>query len=70
MSIGLIFVELDFQEELKYDTFVVDKPISLVKLAELLNVEYEELKRLNPGYKSDFVPIYQEEQMPFAYLAV
>jgi len=51
------FVDLDYQDPLSYDTVALQSPISLSKLAANLNVEVEELKLLNPKFRTDFVPI-------------
>ena len=56
------FTNLDFAPAFSYDTVVIDKSISLVKLGKELKVPYKELKRLNPRYKSDYVPIYKDRR--------
>ena len=56
------FVNLDFAPAFSYDTVVIDKSISLVALGKQLNVPYKEMKRLNPRYKSDYVPIYKDRR--------
>lgn len=54
------FVDIDFHPEFEFESVVIEKPLSLEKLATELNVPYEELKRMNPRYKSDFVPLYDD----------
>lgn len=56
------FGNLDNHPEFEYDTVVIEKPVSLELLAQNLNVPYEELRRMNPRYKSDYVPLYSDRQ--------
>jgi membrane-bound lytic murein transglycosylase D len=51
------FTEIEYQDPLSYDTVALNSPISLTKLASNLNVDTEELKLLNPKFRTDFVPI-------------
>lgn len=51
------FTELEFQDPLSYDTVALQSPISISKLASNLDVDIEELKLLNPKFRTDFVPI-------------
>jgi membrane-bound lytic murein transglycosylase D len=51
------FTELDFQDPLSYDTVALQSAISISKLASNLNVEAEELRLLNPKFRTDFVPL-------------
>lgn len=52
------FEAVNYQDAFSYDSVQVTQPISLDKLAKKLNVDYKELKRMNPRYRSDFVPVY------------
>jgi membrane-bound lytic murein transglycosylase D len=54
------FTDIDFHAEFDYESVIIEKPISLDLLAKTLSVEYEELRRMNPRYKTDFVPIYAD----------
>lgn len=54
------FTNIPYQPALAYDTVQISQPISLVRLASSIGVPYEELKLLNPRYKTDFVPIYSQ----------
>ncbi len=54
------FTDIDFHPEFEFDSVVIDKPVSLELLAKQLNVTYEELKKMNPRYKSDYVPVYSD----------
>jgi membrane-bound lytic murein transglycosylase D len=51
------FTGLQFEDPLSYDTVNLQNAISLTKLATNLNVDVEEMKLLNPKFRSDFVPI-------------
>jgi membrane-bound lytic murein transglycosylase D len=54
------FTDIDFQPAFSFDSVVIDKPISLEDLAKELNVDFDEMKRMNPRYKSDYVPVYSD----------
>ena len=51
------FSEIKFQDPLSYDTVTLTNPISLSKLASNVNVDLDEMKLLNPKFRSDFVPM-------------
>ena len=51
------FTDIEFEDPLSYDTVALQSPISLSKLASNLSVDVEELKLLNPKFRTDFVPI-------------
>ncbi|MCZ0932761.1 MAG: LysM peptidoglycan-binding domain-containing protein [Oligoflexia bacterium] len=53
------FYNLEFQPAIHYDLVPLKKPISLLKLAQNLGVSEEEIKKLNPMYKGEYVPIYE-----------
>ena len=55
------FYNLKFHKPLSYDTLALKKSISLKKLSTHLNVSYNELKKLNPIYKGEFIPIYNKQ---------
>ncbi len=54
------FTNIPYQPALAYDTVPISQPISLDRLASSIGVPYEELKLLNPRYKTDYVPLYQQ----------
>jgi membrane-bound lytic murein transglycosylase D len=54
------FSNINFQPEFEFDSVVIDKPVSLDLLAKQMNIPYEDLKKMNPRYKSDFVPVYKD----------
>lgn len=51
------FTSIDYHDPLSYDAVALTSPISISKLASNLNVEAEELRLLNPKFRTDFVPI-------------
>lgn len=51
------FPNIEYQDPLSYETVALQSPISLTKLATNLSVDVEELKLLNPKFRTDFVPI-------------
>ncbi len=52
------FVDINFQPAFSFDSVVIDKPVSIELLSKELNVDFTEMKRMNPRYKSDYVPVY------------
>ncbi len=57
------FTDVDYMPKLSYDSIPVFKPISLEKLARNLGQNYKEFKRLNPKFRSDYVPVKAGEAM-------
>ena len=53
------FHSLEPQERLHYESLEVRQSISLKKLSQKLGLSWEEMKRLNPMYKGEYVPIYE-----------
>lgn len=51
------FKEIQYEDPLSYDTVALQNSISISKLAANLGVDTEELKLLNPKFRSDYVPI-------------
>ncbi len=56
------FTDLQFEDPLSYDTVTLQNPISLSKLAANLSVDVDELKLLNPKFRTDFVPISRNNE--------
>ena len=54
------FTEIKFQDPLSYDTVTLTNPISLSKLASNVNVDIDELKLLNPKFRTDYVPMARD----------
>ncbi len=51
------FTDIAYEDPLSYDTVALQSSISITKLATNLSVDVDELKLLNPKFRSDFVPI-------------
>jgi len=54
------FSSVPYEVPLEYDTIKIEFPISLKKLAKYMGVEYSEVKRLNPRYRGEFVPVEED----------
>ena len=55
------FKNLNYQAPLRFELLKTEKPISLLKLAKHLSVSYQDIKNLNPMYKGEYVPVYEEK---------
>ena len=65
------FSNLSFQPEIQYDLLPLKKSVSLFKLAQNLGLSKQEISRLNPMYKGEYVPIYEENssiRVPVGFL--
>lgn len=51
------FDNIEYQDPLSYDTVTLQSPISITKLASNINVDPEELRLLNPKFRTDYVPM-------------
>ena len=56
------FTNVNYEPPLSYDTYRLDQSISLKKLSAKLGVSYKVLKRLNPRYRTEYVPVYRNLQ--------
>jgi membrane-bound lytic murein transglycosylase D len=56
------FTDIQYQEKIDFDEIQVSKSISLHKLAKTINVDYKELQKLNPRYRTDYVPMYKDRK--------
>ena len=52
------FMQVRYQTPLSYQIVEFRKPLSLKSLSLAANVPYREIRRLNPKYKTDIVPVY------------
>jgi membrane-bound lytic murein transglycosylase D len=52
------FTDIEYEPSLDYDTIAVPNAVSLRKLAQNIEVDYDDLRLLNPKYRSDYVPVY------------
>lgn len=57
------FQNVDYMDAFSYDSIPVFKSISLEKLALNLEKSYEDLKKMNPMYRSDYVPVKTGESV-------
>jgi membrane-bound lytic murein transglycosylase D len=48
--------EVEYDEPIEFDTVIVDKPIDLKTIAEVLSVSVEEIRELNPELLRDVTP--------------
>jgi len=48
--------EIEYEEPLSFDTVIVDKPVDLKTIAEILNVSVKEIRGLNPEILRDVTP--------------
>lgn len=53
------FDEIDYLPAIEFDHITVDFPVNIRKLAEVMNVNYEDFKALNPKYKGEVAPVYE-----------
>ena len=53
------FSDIDYQDPVAFETIEVPYSISLKKLSGRLGVSYDDLRALNPEFKSDYVPMYR-----------
>ncbi|MCB0390578.1 MAG: LysM peptidoglycan-binding domain-containing protein [Bdellovibrionales bacterium] len=51
------FQNVDYMEAFSFDSIPVFKSISLEKLAQHIGFDYKEIMRLNPMFRSDYVPV-------------
>ena len=58
------FRDIEYAPELAYDEIVIDKPISLQKFSSgLPGVSYEDIRFLNPMYRTYYVPVKTGEKV-------
>ncbi len=51
------FKDIAYEAPLEYDTVKLDFSVSLKKLSQNLDINYEELQRLNPRYRGEYVHV-------------
>lgn len=51
------FTEIDYEKPLEFETLRVAEPVNLRKMSEVLGLEYEDLKALNPKFKGEIAPL-------------
>lgn len=67
------FENIDYSPELKYDEIEIEQPISLLSFSKEIGLPYQEVKKMNPRYRTDYVPIYHGKvssvRVPVGYRA-
>lgn len=53
------FTEIEYESPLSFDTVKLTNPVSMTRLAQISQVDVEELKLLNPKFRGDYVPQYR-----------
>ncbi len=53
------FTNIPYQKEVAYESMYVHRPVSLQKLAKKIGTPLKKLKKLNPRYRTHYVPIYR-----------
>ncbi|MEI7974282.1 MAG: transglycosylase SLT domain-containing protein, partial [Bdellovibrio sp.] len=51
------FANVDYEKPLEFETLRVNEPVNLRKMSEVLGLEYEDLKALNPKFKGEIAPL-------------
>lgn len=51
------FVDIDYLPPLEFESIKVDKPVNLRLFAEAMNLEYDEVKQLNPKYRGEIATL-------------
>lgn len=51
------FTELDLLPPIEFDTIQVEHSVNLKQMAEKMNVEYDDLKQLNPKFRGEVAPL-------------
>ncbi|MCB0412471.1 MAG: LysM peptidoglycan-binding domain-containing protein [Bdellovibrionales bacterium] len=56
------FNDINPEPALTFETASVPHPVSLAKLAKQLEMDEDEIKLLNPRYRTDYVPLYETKE--------
>lgn len=51
------FKDIPYETPIEFETVTLTNPVNLRKMAEKMNVDYPELKRLNPKYRGEVAPL-------------
>ncbi len=51
------FTDIEYEKPLEFETVRLNSPLNLKKMAELMGLEYEELKTLNPKFRGEVAPL-------------
>ncbi len=55
------FYNLNYQKPIQFESVAVNRPVSLKKMAQSINVDYKKFKALNPKYLGDYVPLKKNQ---------
>ncbi len=51
------FTEIDYMTPIEFEHITVEKPVNLKIMAEKMDMEYDDLKQLNPKFKGEVAPL-------------
>ncbi len=51
------FTDIDYMSPLEFELITVNKPVNLRQMAERMEMEYDDLKQLNPKFKGEIAPL-------------
>lgn len=51
------FKEVPYEPPIEFETITLNQPVDMRQMAEKMNVDYAELKRLNPKYRGEVAPL-------------
>src|SRR5690606_36574531 len=57
------FENLGMQEPIKFDEIVAEKSVYLKKLSKEMEVDYDDVKKLNPQFTTEYAPKYASKPL-------
>ncbi|MCB0413942.1 MAG: LysM peptidoglycan-binding domain-containing protein [Bdellovibrionales bacterium] len=54
------FTNINFQPALAYERIPIEHPIDLLTMSKELSVSYSDLQKLNPAFRSRYIPVYRK----------
>lgn len=51
------FTEIDYMNPIEFELIKVSRPVNLKTMANLMNLEYDDFKQLNPKFKGEIAPL-------------
>jgi membrane-bound lytic murein transglycosylase D len=51
------FKDIPYETPIEFETVTIENPVNIRKMAEKMNIDYPELKRLNPKYRGEVAPL-------------
>jgi membrane-bound lytic murein transglycosylase D len=55
------FNDIEFEKPQEFELIRVNKPVNLKAMAQKMNIEYEDLKIINPKFRGEVAPVSQNE---------